>query len=104
MNQKSEPIASSFIANSRSLEDPDLQKLADKISDLKLNAPAVFFLESIFPLRQSAYCCTEFCAPIAGLFFKNSFDILQKLLSNSENYQEFVNDLEAQATKEGRIN
>ncbi len=99
MNQPT--ILQSNPISSRSLVDPDLQKLADKIANLKLSAPAVFFLESIFPLRQSAYICTEFCAPIGGLFFKNSFELLQKLLVSSENYQDFISDLELQASTEG---
>ncbi len=87
----------------RAVSDPDLQSLADKISGLKLNAPIVFFLESIFPLRQTAYCCSEFCAPIAGLFFKQHFGLLQKLLSSPENYQSFLTDLEEQVKLQGKL-
>ena len=77
------------------LTNQNLQLVIDKITDLKLTAPVLFLLESIFPLRQTAYCVSEFCAPIGDLFFKNSFQVLQSLFSDPEIYQNFLTALEA---------
>ena len=98
--------SSNYQADSKTNNNVKLKKVANAISRMKLEMPAVFFLEAHKPLTTLCHTASLFLQPIATPLFgaervnglveiladKNSIDKLIELIESGEVEQEEMNN------------
>ena len=78
-----------------------LDTLARHVVDLRMDVPAVLFLESIGPLNYLGSQMMLFFAPIVHAFFSGaSYDRFQHLLEQRASIQELVTRIEKERRKQ----
>lgn len=93
-------MASSLSAEDRAL----LERIARKVVDRGMSAPAIFFLESIKPLNFVASQAMIFFAPILTTFFSRSdYERLARILEDRGSLEELLGRIEALEAGEGGV-
>lgn len=91
------------MAHDLSAEDRALlDRIARKVVDRGMSAPAIFFLESIKPLSFVASQAMIFFAPILTTFFSRpEYDRLASILEDRGSIEELLTRIEALEAGEG---
>ena len=76
-----------------------LHQAAKKIVALKLEAPAVFFLEAHKPLTTVLHTSAVFLEPAAALFFgRPAWSLIEDILSSRSNVDQLIELIQLYAT------
>ena len=96
--------------NSNDIKNPEelwlnelLNKIASRIVELRLESPALFFLEAQLPLNTIFYTSTLFLSPIVGpLFGIERVHKMQVILSDRSNIMKLMKLIELHSTNGDR--
>jgi hypothetical protein len=80
-----------------------LDKLAVRVVEMRLETPALLFLETVRPLNFVASQAMVFFAPMVRAFLDaTAYDRLTRILERRESIEELVKRIEAAAAARGR--
>jgi len=78
-----------------------IQRLAKRIVDLRLSAPAIFFLESMKPLSFLGSQALVFLQPIVQSFFNfKEYDEITRMLEDRDNVEKLILEIERMESEE----
>lgn len=78
-----------------------LRKIAQRVVQMRLQTPAVFFLESMKPLNFVGSQAMSFLQPIvASIFPVDTYDRLRTTLEKRESIEALIQQIEAAAASE----
>lgn len=79
-------------------EDELLGKVAERVVKLRMDAPAIFFLESMKPMNFVGSQAMLFLQPIVAAFFPTgAYDRLRETLEKRESIEALIAKIEAAA-------